>query len=400
LSDLSVDIAGVHFPNPILVGSCSLTSDLGKIKRLVEAGAGGIFTKTISPDPLPGPPRHFRTGLTDGSLAVSADARMTLDEGVELIGLARESVDVPIIANVIGRSDDPDVWGGTCARLAGAGAHMIELDLNCHPEGGTEEHLVRHPDLAAYEGLSIGQDAVMTARVVRAVRAAVDVPVVSKMTLRAPDMLAVAAASAAAGADVISGVNALHGMPAVDIERAGLPLLAGFDGYALSPICGPALNILGLKWTALLSKFVAAPYISGSGVSTAEEVVERIMLGASAVAVCSVMYLKGVGVVAELVDGLREFMEAHGYEDLGAMRGLATSRLEPRAGVFGAPVVARVGDPTLWAAVAEDVYRKVELECSCIVRDDAGVGFDESRCTGCALPFVHAPSGAVEMAVV
>jgi dihydropyrimidine dehydrogenase (NAD+) subunit PreA len=400
LADLSVDIAGVGFPNPVLVGSCSLTSDLGKITRLVEAGAGGIFTKTISPDPLPGPPRHFRTGLADGSLAVSADARMTLEEGVQLISRAREAVDVPIIANVIGRSDDPVVWAQTCTRLAAAGAHMIELDLNCHPEGTAEEDFVRHPDLAAYEGLSIGQDAGATARVVRAVQSAVDIPVVSKMTLRAPDMLAVAAASKAAGAEVISGVNALHGMPAVDIERAGQPLLAGFDGYALSPICGPALNVLGLKWTALISKFVDAPYISGSGVSSAEDVVERIMLGASAVAVCSAMYLNGLGVVTQLVNGLSEFMEAHGYRDLSDMRGLAIARLEPRASVFGAPVVARVADPTLWATVAEDIYRKVELECSCIVRDVAGIGFNESRCTGCALPFVHAPSGAVEMVLV
>lgn len=399
MADLSVEVAGVRFANPVLVGSCSLTSDYDKIARLVDAGAGGVITKTISPEPMPDipVPRQFRAGLIDGSLAVSADNRMTLDEGAELIARVSANLDVPIIANVIGRSDDAELWGNTCAFLEAAGASMVELDLNCHPEDGLEAEFNRHPDLAATEGLSIGQHPAITGRVVRAVRAAVGVPVVSKMTLRAPDMMAVAAASVDCGADVISGVNALHGVAAVDVERAGAPRLPGFDGYALNPICGDALNVLGTKWTILLSKYVSAPYISGSGITTPADVVERIMLGAAAVAVCSTIYLNGVHVLTELVAGLSEFMERHGHSSLAEFRGAASARLNPRNAIFGAPVVARVANPVVWAEVAEDVYRRAELACACICRDGASVGFDEARCTGCSLPQLLAPAGAVEM---
>jgi len=81
--DLSVEIAGVRFPNPVLIGSCSLTSSLRAIEELVGAGAGGIITKTISPDPMPGVPRNFRIARSGASLAVSADPRLLVEQAVE-----------------------------------------------------------------------------------------------------------------------------------------------------------------------------------------------------------------------------------------------------------------------------------------------------------------------------
>src|SRR5262249_10660362 len=133
--DMSVEIAGVKFPNPLIVGSCSLTSTAEQIEALVEAGAGGIITKTISPDVKPHAPR-FQAGRYAPGWTCSADPRVTMEQAEALFRRTRRAVKVPVIANVIGRGDDGAVWGDACRRLEQAGADMIELDLNCHPEGG------------------------------------------------------------------------------------------------------------------------------------------------------------------------------------------------------------------------------------------------------------------------
>jgi dihydroorotate dehydrogenase len=396
--DLSVEIAGVRFPNPVLVGSCSLTSNLRGVRALAQAGAGGIITKTISPDPMPGPPRGFRIARSCASLAVSADPRLTVDEGSRLISEARDAVEVPIVGNVIGRSDDAEVWAETCQELERAGAHMIELDLNCHPDERLELGISRTQSL--FDTTSIGQDPAATARVVEGVCGAVDIPVISKMTLRAPDLAAVAEASIAAGADAISGVNALHGIPGIEVGNGGAPHLPGFDDFTLVPICGPDLAQQGRKWTALLTRSIDAPYISGSGITTPDDAAERLLLGAYAVAVCSAVYLHGPAVVSELVEGLARVADHYGVTSVAELRGVASSRLLQRGKATSRPVVARVVDATLWAAAADRVFELSNLGCSCITRTDGEVGFAEERCTGCALPLVHSPEGALEMVPV
>jgi dihydroorotate dehydrogenase len=390
--DLSVEVAGLRFPNPLIVGSCSLTSRPEQIEALAEAGAGGIITKTISPDVNLHAPR-FQAGRYASGWTCAADPRVTMDDAEALFRRVRRSVKVPVIANVIGRADDAAIWGDACCRLEQAGADAIELDLNCHPEGVAIDV---PPELSFLDIYSIGQDAKATARVVAAVKSAVKIPVIAKMTLRAPNVLAVAKASEAAGADIISGMNALPGVPGLDVERGGMSCLDGFEKFEISPILGPELSALGRKWTGLFGKALTAPYISGSGVMRWQDAVERMMLGAHAVSVVSALYYEGPGILRRWRDEISALLARRGHTAISEMRGVALERFMERGQRVEHRVVARVVDPGKWAPVSADIYNRLKLECACIRPDGR---FDESACKGCALPSFQAPQ-AVAMVKV
>jgi dihydroorotate dehydrogenase len=393
---MSVDrptrIAGVDFPNPFIVGSCSMTNDTRKILELIGAGAGGVVTKTISPFALTTGVTSFVTGRSGRSLAVAGDPRMTLADGCRVIGEVTGESDVPIIANVIGRSIDKDPWVETCQALEAAGAAMVELDLNCHPEG---DATIAVPDsVSFYNALSIGQDPDMSATVVADVAANVGIPVVAKMTLRAADILGVAAATERAGAAAVSGVNTLHGVADVDIFGDGRPCIPGHQVHSLSAVCGPDLRSIGMRWTALICKYIGVPYISGSGIDSFSDCIQRIMYGAHAVAVCSLLYLEGPGALTALNASLDEYLDLTGISSLDDIRGRAGRRLLPdRSMVERVTEVPQVADAGTWSAVADDVYRRCRIECRCIGRDGDTVTFDALRCTGCGLPQFHAPAG-------
>lgn len=135
MANLETRIAGVRFRNPIIISSCSLTAHLGEMKRLEEAGAGGLTTKLISRFPLPRQ-GNLRVAFHGSSWGVAGDPRVLLEDGLELVRRAKRELSIPIIANFVGRSDDLEIWAQTAKDLQRAGADMVELDLNCHPEGG------------------------------------------------------------------------------------------------------------------------------------------------------------------------------------------------------------------------------------------------------------------------
>jgi dihydroorotate dehydrogenase len=114
----------------------------------------------------------------------------------------------------------------------------------------------------------------------------------------------------------------LRGLPGLDIMHGGRPIYPGVEVQGLGPICGPELNPVALGYTAMLSKTVDLPLISGGGVMTWEHVVERLMLGARAVGLCSAVYLKGLPAITECVQGLDKFLDQQGYADCNAIRGL------------------------------------------------------------------------------
>ena len=394
MANLQIDLAGVSFRNPVIIASCSLTAHLDKMKRLEDAGAGGLITKLISRFPLP-KRGNLRAAFHGSGWAVGGSRRVLLEDGLELIQRAKQELSIPIIANFVGRSDDAEIWTQTAKDLEQAGADMLELDLNCHPEGDLV--LDVPPNLALFDAFSIGQDPAVTGRVVKAVKEAVDIPIVSKLTPRAPDLVGVAQASKANGADLISAINALRGIPGLDISRGGRPIYLGVEKHGLSAICGPELNPIALKFTAILSKTVDLPLLSGGGVMTWEHVVERLMLGAAAVTICSAVYMKGLRAVTECVTGLEHYMEDYGYADCAEIRGCALPYFAGRGeGVMHA-LKARIVDEQRCRSCDEPCLDRLAPECLALSKQEDRVVLDREACTGCSLCYYVCPEGAIEL---
>ncbi|CDP51282.1 Dihydroorotate dehydrogenase, catalytic subunit [Devosia sp. DBB001] len=388
MTRLSSTFAGLTFKNPLMVGSCSLTADADSIETLVRAGAGSIVTKTISPEIRAGQ-SGFKAGRYATGWTCKADPRVSLPQAEALLKRLRQSTDVPLIVNVIGRSDNAQVWGETCQRLEAAGAHAIELDLNCHPDDGLVLDVPKN--LSLFDDFSIGQEPAASARVTKAVKAAVSIPVIAKMTLRAPDIVGVAVACEAAGADAISGVNMLGAIGGLDVENGGAGCFAGFDDLETGPLLGPELSGLGRKYTALIGKATRTPYISGSGVMTWQHVIERILLGAYSVQVVSALYFDGPDVIGRWLNQIEQYLDRHNHADINQIRGTALARFRERNSAAYVPQVPSITDPARWAEVSGEVYEKSAIACKCISREGAQVSFEAHKCVGCALPAFHAP---------
>src|SRR3990172_908866 len=228
MASMAVEFAGLRFKNPILIASCSLTGNPSKMLKLEAAGAAGLVSKMVThatpPDNYP-----FQGVVAKGGWASYGDKRLNLEEGVALLKASKKELRIPIIANIMGRAAEEESWALTAKAMERAGADGVELNLSCpHVEGisGALPH---------YPGLSIGCSPGYSAQVTAAVKAAVRVPVICKLTPEAPDLTAVALACREAGADGLSAINAVIGLPGVDIEKGGRPL---FPGLLTQPYSG------------------------------------------------------------------------------------------------------------------------------------------------------------------
>jgi hypothetical protein len=131
--------------------------------------------------------------------------------------------------------------------------------------------------------------------------------------------------------------------------------------------------------------------MSGSGVMTWQQAVERILLGASAVQVVSALYYEGPDLIGRWLGQIENWLDRRGHADLAQVRGTALERFSGRNSSTYTRSVPRVVDAARWAEVGPAVYAKSSIACKCIEKHDHVVSFDTSRCVGCALPQFHAP---------
>jgi dihydroorotate dehydrogenase (NAD+) catalytic subunit len=258
---LAVSLGRLKLANPILVASGTF-GYAREMEHLVDLGRlGGIIPKTITPLPRPGN-KPWRTIETTGGMLNS----IGLDnDGAEsfvahhlpyLAGLG-----VPIVVSIAGH--DHDEFVALAARLQGvAGVAAIELNVSCPNVSG---------------GVDFGSDPELCRRVVSAVRAACDLPLIAKLTPNVTSIAAIAQAAEQGGADAISAINTCLGM-AVDWRRRR-PLLGGIVGG----LSGPAIKPIALRCVYQVAQAVKIPVIGIGGIATIDDVMEFLVAGASAV---------------------------------------------------------------------------------------------------------------------
>ena len=304
--DLSVDIAGVKFQNPV-IGSSGTFGFGVEYKTLFDVNRlGGISSKGLTLEPRQGND-GIRLHETPGGLMNSI--------GLQNPGIPHfiehelpEMMDLkPVaIANLSGSSIETYVEGAKL--LDATDVPMIELNISC-------------PNVSA-GGAAFGMTCVGAESAVRAVRAVTKKPLIVKLTPQSQELIPVALACIEAGADGISLCNSFQGI-AIDIER-GVPvfdkLKAGFGGPAVRPI---AVRLVYEVVEAInkLPVEKRVPVIAIGGVATWEDAVEFIMAGASAVQVGTATFANPNAMI-EVIDGLAAFMKRKGYHNIEEMRGL------------------------------------------------------------------------------
>ncbi len=300
--DLSVMIAGIRMKNPVMTASGTFGygpeyADLVDLNQL-----GAIVVKGICLAPTKG-------NLTPRTAETASGLLNAIGlPGPGVDGFVREYLpflrqyDVPVFVNIWGKTVEE--YAEVAARFdAVSGIDGLEVNVSC-------------PNIKEGSAL-FGTDIRMFERVVRAIRAATKLPVIPKLAPNVSDIAEFACCAEACGADAISLINSFPGM-AVDIETRGFKLANKTGG-----LTGPAIKPIALRLVWLAAKAVKIPVIGMGGITTAEDALEFLMVGARAVAVGTASFTNP-DTALNVVRGIEAFLAKEGLASVsdwvGALR--------------------------------------------------------------------------------
>ena len=309
MTDLSVNVGRLRLKNPVMPASGTFAEELTHLLDFNQLGA--LVTKTITSEMRTGNPMPRVCELPDGMMNAigipSKGADAYIDKSVPFY----RDFDSPLIVSV----SAPTVQGfaALAARLSGVpGISGIEANISC-------------PNIEAH-GQSFGMEAQSTAQVVKAMRAVTDLPLWVKLTPNSGQVTDVAIAAQEEGADAVVVGNTLLGL-AIDIER-GRARLGNFMGG----ISGSMIKPLMVRLTYQCAQVLKIPVIGCGGISTADDALEYLFAGASAVQVGTATFIHPKAMHL-IVDELSAFCRRKGIARLSSIIGSLDDSL---AAPFGA----------------------------------------------------------------
>ncbi|HDM36351.1 MAG TPA: dihydroorotate dehydrogenase [Candidatus Syntrophoarchaeum butanivorans] len=313
--DLSVDI-GIPLKNPLILASGILGSSAGILRRVAEAGAGALITKSITQDPREG---HENPTVIEVSEGVILNAIGLANPGVDAFIReldALKGVRTPIIPSVAGNSEDE--FATVASRFEDAGFRMVELNISC-PHS-----------LPLSIGNTIAQDPERTHAIVKTVKEVTSLRLIVKLSPNVTDIVEVAASAIDAGADAISLINTIEALevdPWVEIPVLG-NIFGGQSGPSIRCIAQRKLAEVALAMED--GKIERVPLIGVGGVRRAEDVFRFILLGADGVAIGSSILYGDIEIFSDILRGLEQMMHDKGYARPEEFRGKAISWIRTR----------------------------------------------------------------------
>ena len=299
--DLEVDAArGLRLRNPVLTASGTFGQGVEYAELFDVARLGAIVNKGTTRDPRLGNPQYRIAETPSGILNSIGLENPGAAAVARTYGPRWEKLGCPVIVNVAGYSVDDYV--AVVREMDGTpGVVAYELNVSC-------------PNVAG--GMLIGCDPMLAAEVVRAVKAETALPVIVKLTPSAPDVVAVALACEEAGADALTAINTILGMR-ID-TRKRRPIL----GMGSGGLSGPAIRPIAVHITYQVARAVSIPIIGAGGVTSAEDALEFLMAGASAVQVGTATFADPLAPV-RVLEGLAAYVREHGLASIRDIIGTA-----------------------------------------------------------------------------
>ena len=315
MADLRVKFCGLESPNPFWLASGPPANTAGQVMRAFEAGWGGAVWKTIG-EPI------VNTSSRYGALDYNGTKVMGLNN-IELISdrpietNLREITEVKkrfpknlVIASLMVESKR-ETWHDMVRRAQDAGSDAVELNFGC-PHGMSERGM----------GAAVGQVPEYTEMITAWVKEAAKIPAIVKLTPNVTDISKIALAAERGGADAVSLINTINSVMSVDLDTfAPTPNVGGLSSHG--GYCGPAVKPIALHMVSSVAKAVKIPIIGVGGITYWNDAAEHIALGASCVQVCSAVMHYGFRIVEDMIEGLSQYMDAHGFRTIEDFRGRA-----------------------------------------------------------------------------
>ena len=294
--DMRVKIAGVEWNNPVTVasgtfGSGEEYSEFVDLNRL-----GAVTTKGVANVPWPGNPTPRVAEIHSGMMNAIGLQNPGIDVFCKRDIPFLRQYDTKIIVNVCGRSTED--YCEVVERLAN---DMLEINISC-------------PNVKE-GGIAFGQNPKAAEEITRAVKKYAKQPVIMKLSPNVTSISEMAKAVEAGGADAISLINTLTGMK-IDINRKTFALANKTGG-----VSGPAIHPIAVRMVYEAANAVNVPIIGMGGIETAEDAIEMLLVGASAVSVGTANFYNP-NVTMEIVDGIARYMEQNHFASVQDMVGI------------------------------------------------------------------------------
>ncbi len=293
-----VNLAGVKFKNPVMTASGTFGSgkEFSEFADLNKLGA--VVTKGVANEPWMGNPTPRVAETYGGMLNAVGLQNPGIDLFVERDIPYLAKFDTRIIVNVCGRTTED--YCEVVQRLASQPVDMLEINISCP---NVEEG-----------GIAFGQSAKSVEAITKEIKKHARQPVIMKLSPNVTDIAEMAKAAESGGADALSLINTITGMK-IDIHKRKFTLANKTGGLS-----GPAIHPVAVRMVYQAAQAVKIPIIGMGGIMTAEDAIEMILAGASAVSVGTANF-RNPQVTMEIVQGICEYMEEYNVEDINELVG-------------------------------------------------------------------------------
>jgi len=300
MTDIQAQYAGLKLRNPIIVGSSGLTIKPERNRELEKAGAGAIVLKSLFEEQIE---MQGQSLLQETDYPEAADyvfqyvKANQVNDYLDLIKATKDCCSIPVIASI--NCYKADAWIEFARQIEIAGADALELNLFQLETSLTEPN---------------GQGSInVYADIIRKVKETIHIPVIAKIGKYFNNIPAMVNTLKVNGADAVVLFNRFY-QPDIDINSRQIVSGNVFSHH--SDISDT------LRWTAIVSGMISGISIAAStGIQEWEDVVKCLLAGASAIQICSALYMHGQGIIAQLLTGLEEWMQHANFRSISQFMG-------------------------------------------------------------------------------
>lgn len=291
--NMSVNIAGVELKNPVMTasgtfGSGEEYSEFVDLNRL-----GAVVTKGVANIPWPGNPTPRIAETQAGMLNAIGLQNPGIDLFIRRDLPFLKKYDTKVIVNVCGKTTED--YCEVVERLAEENVDLLEINISC-------------PNVKE-GGIAFGQDPRAVEAITSKLKRRAKQPIIMKLSPNVTDIAEMARAAEAGGASALSLINTLTGMK-IDIHKRDFALANRTGGLS-----GPAIKPIAVRMVYQTAQAVKLPIIGMGGIATAEDAIEFLMAGASAIAVGTANFANPKATL-EIMEGIERFMQEENIEDI------------------------------------------------------------------------------------
>ena len=391
MATIKTSVLGIELENPFLLSSAPPTTSVESIDKAFEMGWGGAVLKTITPDDM-------EMGETSPRYEVmKVHDKIIGFQNIELLShksvhywcngikyLKKKHPAKAIIASIMAPMER-ERWFELVDTLNETPIDAYELNF-AWPHGMTERNI----------GMAIGTSAEISILITSWVKSVTNKPVFVKLTPNIADITWISKAVERAGCDGFSAINTVQGFMGVDLDTLEPKL--SINGYSTYGGCsGKIIKPIGLRCVAQLRQSSKLPIFGIGGISTWEDAVEYIAVGADAVQICTEVMLNGYGIIDGLKNGLLNYLETKGKKDISEIKNKVAEKIVPHKELNKNYRVYPDIDYEKCVKCGKCVQICGESEYQALQESEGHIVLNRENCQGCSLCRFVCPKEAISM---